>query len=116
MLLLLLRSTAGAGAITGALVATESGTDTAAITGNVVLRGALAATESGSDTAAFTGDVVVQGALVASEEPDTFAAVGTTYPVITIAGIIRITAVDGGIRIASLDGARISSVDGIRIS
>lgn len=67
---------AGGGA-TGTLAATESGSDTAALTGDVLIDGALAATESGSDTAALTGDVIVQGALAVTESgTDTAAATG----------------------------------------
>lgn len=68
---------AGGGGATGTLAATESGSDTAALTGDVLIDGALAATESGSDTAALTGDVIVQGALAVTESgTDTAAATG----------------------------------------
>ncbi len=70
-------NTAGGGGATGTLAATESGSDTAALTGDVLIDGALAATESGSDTAALTGDVIVQGALAVTESgTDTAAATG----------------------------------------
>lgn len=70
-------SSAGGGGATGTLAATESGSDTAALTGDVLIDGALAATESGSDTAALTGDVIVQGALAVTESgTDTAAATG----------------------------------------
>ena len=41
--------------VTGALVATESGTDTASLTGTVRVAGTLAAIESGTDTTGTTG-------------------------------------------------------------
>lgn len=64
---------------TGALAATESGADTAVLTGTVKVQGALAATESGSDTAAVAGTVKVQGSLAATEAAtaDTAALAGT---------------------------------------
>lgn len=71
------------GTITGNLAATESGTDTAALSGNVLVKGALAATE-GSDTAALTGDLLVQGALAATEGSDTAEFLGSgATPAIT---------------------------------
>lgn len=67
-----------AGGVTGTLNASESGSDTAAFAGQVLVRGSLGASETGSDTAAFSGRVVVQGALTASEVgSDTFAASGS---------------------------------------
>ena len=41
----------------GSLSASESGEDTAAVTGKVLVTGALAASEEGEDTASFTGTV-----------------------------------------------------------
>jgi hypothetical protein len=66
--------------ITGTLSATESGADTASITGDVFIDGALAATESGSDTAALTGTVAdaggpVSGALAATESGSDTASI-----------------------------------------
>lgn len=43
----------GLPAITGDLAATESGSDTAAFIGSLLVLGSLAATETGSDTASF---------------------------------------------------------------
>lgn len=64
--------------VTGTLAATETGSDTLASTGDVVVQGTLAATETGSDTLASTGDVVVQGALSAVETgADALASTGT---------------------------------------
>jgi len=53
--------------ITGDLAATETGSDTAAVTGGVGLTGALAVQEVGSDTAAVTGGVTVTGSLAVQE-------------------------------------------------
>lgn len=67
-----------AGGRTGTLAATESGSDTAAFAGDVIVQGALSATEAGSDTAAFAGDVIVAGALASTESgADTAALAGT---------------------------------------
>lgn len=65
------------GGVTGTLSATESGSDTASISGDVLVKGALAATESGADSAALAGKVLVEGALSASESgADTAALAG----------------------------------------
>lgn len=65
------------GGRTGTLAATESGSDTASISGDVLVKGALAATESGSDSAAIAGKVLVGGALSVSESgADTAALAG----------------------------------------
>ena len=61
--------------VSGSLAATESGADVAALAGKVAVRGALAATESGSDTAAIAGKVFVSGALAATETGDDTAAI-----------------------------------------
>ena len=56
--------------VAGALAATESGADTAAVvgaTGGVAASGALAATEAGTDAAALAGAALAQGAVTASE-------------------------------------------------
>lgn len=69
--------------LTGTLAGTESGSDTASITGLVEITGSLAATEIGSDTFAAAGDVVISGSLAAQESgSDTFAASGTVLAVI----------------------------------
>lgn len=60
---------------TGTLAATESGSDTAALAGDVLVEGSLAATESGSDTATFAGVALVSGALAATEAANDSAAV-----------------------------------------
>lgn len=55
---------------TGSLAATESGADTASITGDVIVQGSLAATSTGSDTASMSGtvtDPASTGSLAATE-------------------------------------------------
>lgn len=64
-LLLLLQKTQAA--ITGSLAATETGSDSAAINGKVLIQGSLATTETGSDTASISGNVLVSGSLSATE-------------------------------------------------
>lgn len=85
MFLTLLQSGgAGPGVITGNLAATESGADTAALVGVVLVQGSVAAQEAGSDTLSCEGGVRVQGDLAAQETgADTFAATGTVGSVIT---------------------------------
>ncbi|MEN6538698.1 MAG: hypothetical protein ABFC67_03710 [Mizugakiibacter sp.] len=62
---------------TGDLAVTETGSDSFASSGTVLVEGALATTE-GADSFASTGDVIVQGALAVAETgSDTFAASGT---------------------------------------
>ncbi|MCW5668145.1 MAG: hypothetical protein KIT86_00700 [Hydrogenophaga sp.] len=60
------RKAADAG-VTGTLAVTESGSDTIASSGTVLVEGALTATETGSDTAALAGTVLVEGDLAATE-------------------------------------------------
>lgn len=71
-LLLLFRSAAASAS--GSLSATESGADTAALSGDVLVAGSLAVTESGADTAALAGDVLVDGTLAATESGADIAA------------------------------------------
>jgi len=76
MLLTLLQS--GGGPATGNLAATETGADTAALAGVVLVQGALAASEAGADAFSAEGVVRVAGALSATEAgTDTFSAAGT---------------------------------------
>lgn len=75
-------------AITGALAATETGTDTFSASGTVVsasTAGDMSATETGADAFSASGAVIVQGALAATETGgDVLAVVGTvTNPVST---------------------------------
>jgi hypothetical protein len=64
--------------VTGSMAATETGSDTLAAAGDVLVQGALAASETGSDTFTASGGVLVQGAMAATESgADTFAASGT---------------------------------------
>lgn len=53
--------------IVGTLSATESGDDTAAASGEVLVQGDTAATEAGDDTAAMAGDVFIAGTLAVTE-------------------------------------------------
>ena len=74
------------GSVSGALAATETGSDTFAATGSVLVEGALAATESGSDTFQGSGAAVASGDLAAMETgSDVFAASGTQGSTGTIA-------------------------------
>ena len=69
--------------VTGSLNATESGSDTALIAGQVIVRGALAATEAGADTAAASGKVIVQGALAVTEVGSDTAAISGSSVIVT---------------------------------
>ena len=91
--------------ISGDLAATESGADTAAFTGFVEgeIVGNLAATESGSDTAAFAGDVIISGTLAATETGSDTAAFTGTVPLSTITGTLAAT--ESGSDSASFIGA-----------
>lgn len=90
---------AGGGGVTGTLAATESGADTAALSGQVVVTGALAATESGADTAALSGAVIVAGALSAVEAGDDSAAAAG---VVVVQGALSAT--DAGADTAAISG------------
>ena len=72
-------------AITGALAATEVGSDAFSAAGAVLVRGALAATEAGADTFSAADAILVRGALAATEAGgDVLSVVGTvTNPVST---------------------------------
>lgn len=75
---------AAASGSTGTLAATESGADTAALAGDVLIDGSLAATESGGDTAALAGDVLIAGTFAATESGADVAAIqGTAQQVST---------------------------------
>lgn len=70
--------------VTGTLSVTESGSDTFASTGQVLVQGSLIVTESGSDSFAGVGNVFIQGTLNASETgSDTFSAIGSVGGSIT---------------------------------
>jgi hypothetical protein len=78
MLLPLLQNNLLAAAAGNSLNATETGEDTFAGSGQVVVKGTLAGSESGADTAAAIGQIIVKGAVAALETgADTFAAVGS---------------------------------------
>lgn len=74
---------AAASGSTGTLAATESGSDTAALAGDVLVEGSLAATESGSDVAALAGDVYVSGTLAATESGSDVAAIEGTALIVS---------------------------------
>ena len=85
----------------GTLAATESGSDTAALTGVVLVSGTIASTESGSDTASIAGDVLVSGALAATESgSDTAAFTGSASTIVTGS----LAATESGADTASLTG------------
>lgn len=71
-------SIAGDVIVKGPLAATETGSDTAAMAGVLTngRTGSLAATETGADTAAIAGDVLIRGALAATDGADTAAIQG----------------------------------------
>lgn len=99
------RTATGSGTITGSVAATETGSDTASLAGQVVISGTLAATETGADTAAIagqvpisgsapitettadtaaiTGQVIISGAMAATESGSDTAAIYATQPPIT---------------------------------
>ena len=69
-------STTSAG-VSGTLSTTETGIDSATLSGAVLVSGSLSASESGGDTAALSGAVLVAGTLSVGEAgDDTFAASG----------------------------------------
>ena len=69
------RANFSVGALTGAMAATESGSDTASAAGYRSAFGSMAATESGSDTVSIVGGVINSGALNASETGTDTAAI-----------------------------------------
>lgn len=90
--------------IYGTVAATESGSDTAAFTGVSYVVGSLAVTESGSDTAAITGTVLAQGSLAATESgSDTAAFTGSSGTIAILA------AVETGSNTASFSGVTLVS-------
>lgn len=92
MLLFIQQNLQGTTGITGTLAATETGSDTLAASGKILVKGALAATETGLDTLAASGKVLVSGSLAATETgSDVFAATGTSAPVTT--GTMAVTEV-----------------------
>lgn len=84
-ILLELKESASGGA-SGTLAATESGSDIAALTGDVLIDGVLASTETGSDTAAFSGApaAAITGTMEAAESGQDAAAF--TAPVTRLSG------------------------------
>lgn len=76
-------SLAGQVVISGTLAAAETGADTAAITGQVSISGSTPITETTADTAAITGQVIISGAMAATESGSDTAAIYATQPPIT---------------------------------
>lgn len=64
---------------TGDVAAQESGADTAAIAGDVVVQGALAVQGAGIDACAIAGRVLVQGAIAAQESGADRASIHQTH-------------------------------------
>lgn len=69
------RTATGGGTITGSVAATETGSDTASLAGQVVISGTLAATETGADTAAIAGQVSISGSTPITETTADTAAI-----------------------------------------
>lgn len=88
--------------ITGTLAATESGSDTASINGDVIVQGSLAVTETGSDTATINGIIQaagITGSLAATETgSDTASIQGDVF----ISG--SLTATETGLDTATVSG------------
>lgn len=79
---------ASGGAPTGTLSATETGADTAAISGAVAISGSLSSSEAGSDTSAIQGAVAVAGSLAASEAGDDTVSVSGQ---VAVTGALAVT-------------------------
>lgn len=70
--------------VSGAFAASESGADSLAASGAIIVRGALAVTESGADTFAASGLILVSGGLSATESgADLFDASGSVSSAIS---------------------------------
>ena len=92
---------------TGTLAATESGSDTAALVGDVLVEGSLAATESGSDVAALIGVALVSGTLAATETGDDAAVIaGSVLAQGTLA------ATESGSDVAAIEGVTVNVATG----
>lgn len=80
--------------VTGSLSVTETGTDTFAGIGEVLIEGALASTEDGTDTFSASGSVIaaaISGSLDVTETgSDTFSASGLVIP-LGITGSLAVT-------------------------
>jgi hypothetical protein len=98
---------AAASGSTGTLAATESGSDTAALVGDVLVEGSLAATESGSDVAALIGVALVSGTLAATETGDDAAVIaGSVLAQGTLA------ATESGSDAAAIEGVTVNVATG----
>jgi len=104
---ILLVGRAAASGSTGTLAATESGSDTAALAGDVLVEGSLAATESGSDVAALIGVALVSGTLAATETGDDAAVIaGSVLAQGTLA------ATESGSDVAAIEGVTVNVATG----
>ena len=89
---------------TGALSATESGSDTASLSGAVLVQGYLSAPETGSDTASMAGAVMVRGALAATESGSDTASFVASAPTIATG---TLAATEAGSDTAFLNGSSV---------
>lgn len=93
--------------VAGALAATETGADTAAIAGQVVVAGSIAAAETGDDTAAISGSQTITGSLAATEVGDDAAAIAGA---VLVAGLLA--ALETGADTALINGSSIIITSG----
>lgn len=89
----------GVTSITGTLSATESGDDTASLSGTVKVSGTLAANESGDDTASFSGELLVMGMFSAAETGEDTASISGN---VSISGLL--SALEVGDDLAAFSG------------
>lgn len=98
--LVALKADPGGSGATGTLSATEAGSDTAALSGQIIVQGTLSVSESGSDTISSTGKVVVSGTLSVSETgSDTASGTGS----LLVQGTLSVA--ESGSDTAALSGA-----------
>lgn len=91
-------------ALSGSLASTESGSDAASLSASVLVAGSLAATEAGADTAALSASALAQGALSATETgADTLAATGSMT---ALAGTLSAT--ESGADAAAMTGTALA--------
>lgn len=98
--------------IRGSIAATETGSDTASLAGNVLVQGVLAVTEGGQDVASLAGNVLVRGTMDASEAgQDTCSILGVVVGTMGLA-ISRNVTIPASERAAVLDDAMRTAVVG----
>jgi uncharacterized small protein (DUF1192 family) len=88
--------------LAGSFAPSESGSDTAALAGDVIVQGPFAATESGADTASLSGDVFVSGVIAVNEAGADTAALAGAVANSAITGTLAAT--DAGADTAALAG------------